>query len=307
MECSICPRNCRVNRNEGAIGYCGMSNKLKVARAALHMWEEPVISGNQGSGTIFFSGCPLRCVYCQNHDIAIGKAGKEITEDRLVEIFFELKEKGAHNINLVTPTHYIPQIRKALSRAKSQNLGLPVVYNTGSYEHSESLRQLEGLIDIYLPDMKYFSVKLGKKYSNAPDYFDMAAKAIREMVRQTGTPWFYKENNREKIFEYSDEELLMGGGVIVRHLLLPGCVEDSKKVIKYLYETYGTKIFISIMNQYTPLEATGHFPELGRKVTEQEYEEVVDYAVSIGVENGFIQEGDTASESFIPVFDNEGV
>lgn len=309
MGCRLCPRNCGADRDAGETGYCGMGSRLTAARAALHMWEEPVISGRNGSGAIFFSGCPLRCVFCQNHDIAAGKRGKEITVERLVEIFFELKEKGANNINLVTPTHYIPQLREAITRAKKAGFPLPFIYNTGGYEKPESLKLLEGLIDVYLPDLKYMSPVISRKYSNAGDYFSAASEAIREMFRQTGAPAFYREGNLSENVEYDGEEenILIRKGVLIRHLILPGEIQDSKNIIKYIYDTYGNHVFISIMNQYTPLANVNAFPELSRKVTEQEYDEVVNYAIDIGVENGFIQEGDTAKESFIPEFDNEGV
>lgn len=286
-----------------------MDSTIRVARAALHMWEEPVISGTRGSGTVFFSGCPLRCVFCQNHQIAIGNVGKEISVERLVEIFFELKEQGANNINLVTPSHYVPQLVRALEQAKNQRLDIPIVYNTGSYETVESLKMLDGLIDIYLPDCKYYAPEISVRYARAEDYFETADKAIEEMVRQTGAPVFVRESDAHT--QVSDwemyEDALMRRGVIVRHLLLPGCVEDSKNIIKYLYEKFGNQIFISIMNQYTPLKNAENYPELMRKVTEEEYDEIVDYAIDLGVEQGFIQEGDTAEESFIPEFDCNGI
>ena len=236
------------------------------ARAALHMWEEPVISGKNGSGAVFFSGCPLRCVFCQNHNIAIGKSGKEISMERLVEIFFELEEKGANNINLVTPTHFVPQIREAIIRAKKQGFRLPFVYNTGSYEKVETLKSLEGLIDIYLPDMKYYSAELANRYAKAPDYFEVAAAAVQEMFRQTGTPQFYREGNLSENVEYTGEEedVLMRKGLILRHLILPGNTEDSKKVLDYAWHTYGNHIYFSIMNQYTPV-GEQRFEELSRK------------------------------------------
>ena len=298
--CNLCPRNCFVDRTEGKTGYCGQTDKIYVARAALHMWEEPCISGKEGSGTVFFCGCPLRCIFCQNHIIALGKEkngekiGKEIDVLRLKEIFLELQNKGANNINLVTGTHYIPQIMEALQIAKAEGLIIPVVYNTSGYEKVESLRMLEGLIDIYLPDMKYVSRELAKEYSNASDYFDVAAKALAEMVRQVGEPEF-------------DTKGYLRKGVIVRHLVLPGTTKDSKAVLKYLWETYGNGIYISIMNQYTPMEQIKNHPLLSRKVTKREYQKVVDYALSLGWENGFIQEGETAKESFIPGFYGEGV
>lgn len=295
--CTLCPRNCAADRENGEIGICGQTNELKVARAALHFWEEPCISGTQGSGTVFFSGCSLHCIYCQNQDIANGTAGKVISEGRLSEIFLELQEKGAHNINLVTPGHFIPQIIRALELAKKNGLGLPVVYNTSSYEHVETIKMLEGIVDIYLPDLKYISEELSGRYSHARDYSKRAKAAIAEMVRQTGPAVFFGET----------EEGLMRKGTIVRHLILPGCIEDSKEVVRYLYETYGNAVYISIMNQFTPLSYLNEYPQLNRKITEEEYDEVVDYAISLGVENGFIQEGETAEESFIPEFNGEGV
>lgn len=295
--CRLCPRSCGVRREAGEHGVCGQTDRLKAARAALHYWEEPCISGTAGSGTVFFSGCNLHCVFCQNRSISDGTAGKNITTERLSEIFLELQEKGADNINLVTPGHFVPQIAEALERAKKNGMSLPVVYNTGSYEYVETLRQMEGLVDIYLPDFKYMDDALGQRYSHAGDYSVVAKAAITEMVRQTGSA----------VFEYGDEDGLMKRGTIVRHLVLPGCVEDSKAVIRYLYETYGDRIYISIMNQFTPMPGLEDYPEFNRKVTEEEYGEVVDYAISLGVERGFIQEGDTAEESFIPAFDGEGV
>lgn len=234
-NCNLCPRHCHADRLGGSVGYCGETAALRAARASLHMWEEPCISKDTGSGTVFFSGCSLRCVFCQNHDIAVGNIGKEISTDRLTDIFLELEQKGAANINLVTPTHFIPQIITALTAAKKRGLSLPVVYNTGGYEEVNSLKSLEGLVDLWLPDMKYMSSEISAKYSNAPDYFLYASKALAEMVRQAG-----------------EADLKACRGVIVRHLILPGCIEDSKNIIRYLYETYGDRIYLSIMNQYTP-------------------------------------------------------
>lgn len=292
--CVLCPRNCRVDRRSGKRGYCGMPGEIYAARAALHMWEEPCISGEEGSGTVFFSGCPLRCIYCQNRKIALGDTGKPITLSRLCDIFFELKEKGANNINLVTPTHYADKIAVAIEMAKNKNIGIPFVYNTGNYEKVETLKMLEGLIDIYLPDFKYYSPDIAKQYSNAPDYYEYAMKGLKEMYRQTGKPEF-------------DERMMMRKGIIVRHLVLPGHTKDSKKVIESVYKEFGDNVYISIMNQYTPLEEMKSDKLLGRKLTQAEYDEVVDYAIDIGVENGFIQEGETAKESFIPSFECEGI
>ena len=296
MGCDICPRNCKKERQEGNVssyGYCQVSVLPKVARAALHFWEEPCISGEEGSGTVFFSGCNLRCVYCQNVEIAAGVRGKTITVKRLSEIFLELQDKGANNINLVTPSHYYPQIKEALLLVR-EKLHIPMIANTSSYDSVEALREMEGLIDIYLADYKYADSTLAKKYSHAEDYPQVAAEALKEMFRQVGEPEF-------------DERGIMKKGMIIRHLLLPGCGEDSKAVLKFLYDTFGDSVFISIMNQYTPLPHVEKFPELNRGITEEEYEEIVDYAIDLGIENGFVQEGETAEESFIPAFDGGGV
>lgn len=297
MKCDLCPRKCLVDRKKGEKGICGQTENLKVARAALHFWEEPCISGDAGSGAVFFSGCPLHCVFCQNENIANGTVGKEISLERLVDIFLELQEKKANNINLVTPGHFVPQIVKALDQARMEGLTLPVVYNTSSYETVDTIKMLDGYVDIYLPDFKYMSPVLSKKYSHAPDYAEVAKAAIAEMVRQTG----------KAVFVNGDEDNLILRGTIVRHLTLPGCMEDSMQILKYLHETYGDTIYISIMNQFTPLSNLEKYPELNRKITDEEYEALVDYAIEIGIENGFIQEGDTAEESFIPAFDCEGV
>ncbi len=293
QACNICPRNCQANRLSGQTGFCGMPASIQVARASLHMWEEPCISGTNGSGTVFFTGCNLKCVFCQNHTIAIQKKGRELSVEQLSDLFLTLQDKGAHNINLVTPSHYIPGIAQALTLAKNRGLTLPIVYNTGGYDSVEALSMLEGLVDVYLPDFKYVSSILSERYSHASNYFEVAKVSLTEMFRQVGTPVF------------QDDMLVKG--VVVRHLLLPGCVEDSKAVIKYLYQTYGNNIFLSIMNQYTPLPHVAAFPEINRKVTPEEYDELVDYAIRLGVENGFIQEGDTAEESFIPDFDFTGL
>lgn len=295
QDCTLCPRDCHANRKSGQLGYCGQSAEITAARAALHFWEEPCISGSKGSGTVFFSGCSLRCVFCQNHDIALGAKGKTVSLDRLGEIFMELQEQGAHNINLVTPSHFIPQIRHALIKAKSMGLTLPIVYNTGSYENVSSLRMLEGLIDIYLPDLKYYSPELSNAYSHAPDYFEKATSAIAEMFRQVGRPQFDENSG------------LMKKGVIVRHLLLPGQTKDSKKILRYLHGTYQNDICVSIMNQYTPLPHVSAIPELNRRVTSAEYDRIVRFAEAIGIEQGFVQEGSAADESFIPPFNYEGI
>ncbi len=295
--CTLCPRYCNVDRENGEKGICGQSSQIKAARAALHFWEEPCISGTNGSGTVFFSGCSLHCVFCQNEEIANGTVGKLISVERLAEIFFELEKQGAHNINLVTPGHFMPQIREALILAKKRGLKLPIVYNTSSFESVEALKSMEGLVDIYLPDFKYMDNELAKKYSHAKDYPQKAKAAIAEMVRQTGEPCFDEQG----------EDGLIKRGTIVRHLTLPGCLNDSKAILKYLYDTYGNQIYISIMNQFTPLSNVAAYPQLNRKITEEEYEELVDYAIELGIEQGFIQEGETAEESFIPDFNCTGI
>ena len=291
-RCMLCPRKCGVDRRNRT-GYCGQSDKLYAAKAYLHMWEEPCISGESGSGTVFFSGCNLRCVYCQNREIAAGHSGFEITTKRLSQIFLELQDKGANNINLVTPTHYVPHIIHALDASRGE-LEIPVVYNCGGYESVETLRMLEGYVDIYLPDFKYIDSAIAKKYSFAQDYPDIAKSAVAEMVRQVGECMF-------------DKNGIMKKGVIVRHLVLPSYTENSKRVIEYLHKTYGDSIYMSIMNQYTPMEYVKNYPEINKKLTTAEYDKVLDFAVGIGVENAFVQEGGTVSESFIPIFDGEGI
>lgn len=292
-NCTLCPRNCRTNRYTG-VGYCGQSEKIKLARAALHYYEEPFISGTNGSGAVFFSGCNLGCVFCQNQSVSHEGIGKEISVERLSDIFMELQEQKAHNINLVTPTHFIPQIIQAIIKARQSGLSIPVVYNTSSYEKPESIRLLEGYIDVYLPDFKYWDDELAGKYSKAPNYRDIAINAIENMIKQ-------------KPVQVKDNDGLLKEGVIVRHMVLPGHTKDSMKIIEYLYSTYKNNISISLMSQYTPLPHVSGYPELNRKVRKREYEKVVDYALSLGVENAFIQEGDTAKDSFIPEFNYEGV
>jgi putative pyruvate formate lyase activating enzyme len=276
---------------------------IYAARAALHMWEEPCISGENGSGAVFFSGCTLKCVFCQNKEISGGN-GRITDISHLADIFLNLQEQRANNINLVTPTMYTMQIIEAVKLAKQKGLRLPIVYNTSGYERVETLKMLEGIVDVYLPDMKYYSSALSAKYSGAEDYFEAAAAALDEMVRQTGKAQFADKETAE---EKGIEEGVMCRGVIVRHLILPNHTKDSKNVIKYLYEKYKNDIFISIMNQYTPLPHVASYPELNRKITKREYDAVVDYAIDLGVTNGFIQENGTAAESFIPAFDYSGM
>lgn len=294
-DCTICPRQCHADRLAGQTGFCGQTWELKAARAALHFWEEPCISGTCGSGTVFFTGCSLQCAFCQNHSIALGKSGQMISLERLAEIFLALQEKGAANINLVTAGHFLPQIAYSLELARDKGLTLPIVYNTGSYEKPETLRLLEGLVDIYLPDLKYHSPELSDKYSQAPDYFEKASAAIAEMYRQVGSSVFDPDTG------------LMLRGIIVRHLILPGQSRDSKHILRYLYNTYKNDIYVSIMNQFTPLAESFLPAELNRRVTATEYEKILSFAERIGIEKGFYQEGDTAEESFIPPFDLEGI
>ena len=294
--CMLCPRQCQIKREEGKRGFCGESDLVRLSRAALHMWEEPCISGTNGSGAVFFSGCTLRCVYCQNYHIANSEVGKTVSVERLSEIFLELQEQGANNINLVTPGQYVPHIIRAVEQARRQGLAVPIVYNTGSYENVDTIKALEGIVDIYLPDFKYLDPEHAKKYSGAEDYPEVAKAALEEMVRQTGNPVF-------------NDVGIMTKGVIVRHLLLPGCLRDARRIVKYLYETYGDQIYMSLMNQYTPLDTLNRekYPELAKKVTKKAYDVLVDYAIDLGVEQAFIQEGETAKESFIPDFSYEGV
>lgn len=290
MNCNLCPRKCNIDREE-KLGFCKVSNKIKIARASLHEWEEPCISGINGSGTVFFTGCSLKCVFCQNYVLSHENKGKEVTVEELSQIFLRLQDEKAHNINLVTPTHFVPQIIEALKLAKNSGLKIPIVYNTSGYENIETIKMLDGYIDVYLPDFKYFSNDLAKKYSGVSDYFENATLALTEMFKQVG--------------EFSlDEGGMIKRGMVVRHLILPGYIDDSKDVIAHIYDTFRDKIFISIMNQYTPLPHVKEFPEINRTITEEEYDEVIEFALSLGIENAFIQEGGTATESFIPDFED---
>lgn len=289
-NCLLCPRKCGINRRTGQTGVCGVLSEIKVARAALHYWEEPCISGKRGSGAVFFSGCSLHCVFCQNREISDGKAGKVISKERLSDIFMELADKGANNINLVTPGQYIPDIVWAVNNAKSRGMKLPIIYNTSGYENVTELKLLEGIVDVYLPDFKYMDSTLSAMYSRAKDYPSVAKQALSEMVRQ------------QPDVVIDDATGLIQKGVIVRQLLLPGHVNDAKAVLKYLYDTYHNHVYISMMSQFTPI-ALKDYPEINRTVTRREYERLVDYAIEIGITNAFIQEGDVAKDSFIPAFD----
>ncbi len=291
-KCTLCPRKCGVDRDE-ALGVCQVSSTVKVARAALHFWEEPCISGENGSGAVFFSGCPLHCVFCQNEEISHGKVGKEITTEELANIYLHLQKQGANNINLVTGTHYIPEIVESVNHAREQGLSIPIIYNTSGYETVESLKLLKGIVNAYLPDFKYWDEALASQYSHAKDYPDVVKSAIVEMVRQVGEPEF-------------NEEGFIQSGVIVRQLLLPGHTRDSKAILKYLHETFENRIYVSLMSQYTPMPHIAEkYPELNRRVTKREYEAVVGYALDLGIENAFIQDRKVAKESFIPKFGNE--
>lgn len=290
-KCILCPRECKVNRNNNELGYCKAKNKLKIGGYHLHMWEEPILTGEHGSGTIFFSYCNLGCVYCQNYDISLKSKGEEITIERFAEICIELQDMFASNINLVTPTHYIPLIRNGLILAKEKGLKIPIVYNTSGYEKKESLKLLEGLIDIYLPDFKYYDNSLGK-YSNVTNYFEVASLALEEMYRQVGKP-IYKNS-------------LLKKGVIVRHLVLPHHLEDSKKIISYLYSKYKDNIIISLMSQYTPVRKT-NYPELNEKISSRDYDELIDFAYDLGIRNCFVQDEESQNESFIPSFKGDNL
>ncbi len=291
-KCNLCQRNCLINRYKN-VGYCKQTNEIRIAKAALTYFEEPCISNEKGSGTIFFSGCNLGCIFCQNIKISKKNFGKNISSERLSEIMLELENEGAININLVTPTPHIIGIRDAIIKAKEKGLKIPIIYNTGTYENIESLKLLDGLIDVYLPDLKYYDDKYAIKYSNAPNYFETATKAIQEMYRQVGPIEFDKNGNIKK-------------GIIVRHLLLPSLKDDSKKIIKYLYDNYKDNIYLSIMNQYTVIKPL-KYKELNHKIKNKDYDEIIDYACNLGIKNAYCQLDNTSSKDFIPNFDLEGV
>lgn len=291
-NCMLCPRKCGINRKE-KVGYCGEKDEIRISRAALHFWEEPCISGERGSGTIFFCGCALKCSFCQNYDISRSRGGGVISVERLTEIFYELKNKGAHNINLVTPSHFAPSIVKAIDDAHARGFDLPFVWNVGGYESAETVRSLSGCADIFLTDFKYMSAETAQRYSNAPDYPEEAKEALCEMVNIAGKPVF-------------DSDGMMKRGVIVRVLVLPSHADEAIEICKYLYNSYGDGIYVSIMNQYTPLTSEKH-PELRRRLTTYEYQKVLAAAEKSGIINGFVQDGGTQKESFIPPFDLSGV
>lgn len=292
-KCNICPRNCSIDRSLHK-GYCNMEWNIKIAKAYLHKWEEPCISGKNGSGTVFFTGCNLKCVYCQNYKISQSNYGKTVTANELADIFINLQNKGAHNINLVSPTIYAYAIKEAILLARKKGMHLPVVYNSNAYESVNALKLLNGIIDIYLPDLKYYDDELSRKYSKAPYYFDYATKAILEMYRQVGIPQF-------------DKNGILKRGLIIRHLIIPGHVEDTKKILLWIRSNLPKDIYISLMGQYIPFYNAKKFPEINRKITMKEYEEAIDYFFEIGLENGFVQESSSASEEYIPDFDLEGL
>ncbi len=289
--CNICPRQCKADRKIGR-GFCGVSDRPMVAKAFLHKWEEPCISGTNGSGTVFFSGCNLKCVFCQNYDISQEYSGREISIEELSNIYLKLQQMGAHNINLVNPTHYAIQIRKSLEISSSLNI--PVIYNTNAYETIDGLKTVEGLVHVYLPDLKYMEESTAKKYSGAPNYFEVAYKAIKEMYRQVGGPVL-------------DENGLIIKGLIIRHLILPGLAGESIKILDYIKGNLPDDIYISLMSQYTPYYRAENYPEINRRITRREYDRVINHFFKLGFENGYVQDRESASCEFIPEFDFEGV
>ncbi len=292
-NCTLCPRMCGVDRYHDH-GVCGQGTDITAARAALHFWEEPCLSKDGGSGAVFFSGCTLKCCFCQNYSISQGGLGKSISPERLGEIFLELQEKGARNIDLITATHFLPSILPVLDKVKPY-LHIPVVYNCGGYERVETLRMLEGYVDVYLPDLKYFSSEVSKRYSAAPDYFQYASEAVQEMIRQCGEPVF-------------DRDGMLIKGVLIRHMVLPGQKEDSIRLLHWMKENLPEKKWlISLMSQYTPFFRAKEFPEINRRVTTYEYNKVLDTALYLGLDQGYMQERSSAKEEYTPPFDLEGV
>lgn len=295
--CYVCPHRCGVDRpanmsdTTGCFGSCGVGLAPIVARAGLHMWEEPVISGTKGSGTVFFSGCNLHCVFCQNYDISCKGFGKEITVERLKEIYHELIAQGAHNINLVTPTHFTEAVLQSLD----EPLPVPVVYNTSGFETQDTLRRLKGKVQIYLPDLKYSDDMAASKYSNAPYYFRIATEAIKEMYNQVGD-------------YHIDDNGIMTKGVIIRHLIMPGMPDNTKRIIDWVAANFKPRqVMFSLMHQYVPCGRANEYPEINRKVTDEEYKELENYLLQSTIEDGFVQEGDAACKDFIPCFDGTGV
>lgn len=288
-KCSICPLKCGVNRNKYS-GRCGASKNIKIALASLHYFEEPCISGKNGSGTVFFSNCNLKCVYCQNYKISHLGFGKEISISHLADIFLSQQERGANNINLVTPTMYVPHIISAIKIARSKGLSIPIIYNSSGYESIDTIKSLSGYIDVYLPDFKYYFSDIAKKYSNVENYFEIASSAILEMYKQVGDPVF-------------DSNGIIKRGMIIRHMILPNNVENSKMVLKWINDNLSNKVYISVMAQYFPTYKACEYPEINRKITAEELDLVWDYASSLGFENGFIQELGEHEEEYVPDFD----
>ena len=289
-KCSICPHMCGINRNNGQVGRCKSSNKVKIALYSVHDFEEPCVSGKNGSGTVFFSNCNMNCVFCQNYEISQQGKGKEITIERLAEIFLEQQNRNVNNINLVTPTSYVPQIIEAIKIARVNGLKIPIVYNTNGYENIETLKMLEGYIDIYLPDLKYAENNLGLEYSKVKNYFEIATTAIKEMYRQVGSPKLNNDGIIEK-------------GLIIRHLILPNNIENSKKVLKWIKENMDKDVYVSVMAQYFPTYKAKQIENINRKLTKEEYEEIENYLYDLDIENGYIQELGEHEEEYVPKWD----
>lgn len=288
-SCRLCPRECGVDRLSGKSGFCGACKKVRIARAALHFWEEPCISGDTGSGTVFFSNCTMKCVYCQNYEVSTNNLGYEVTIEGLADIFLDLQKQGANNINLVTPTHYVPQLIKALDIAKHNGMSLPVVYNTGGYESVRTIEMLNGYVDIYMPDFKYYNDDIAVKYSNAYNYRETVIKALDAMYKAVGKPVF-------------DENGIMQKGMVIRHLMLPNLLNDTVHIINHINKKFGNNVYFSLMSQYTPIRYIEDIPSLNEKLDMKKYDEAVKLCERLGMENVFLQEGEAASESFIPEF-----
>lgn len=293
-KCEACPRYCRVNRETGQRGYCKCDNKIKVALVSTHYFEEPCISQRNGSGTIFFSNCNLNCIYCQNYEISQDGKGLEITTERLAEIFIEQQERGVNNINLVTPTMYVYQIIDAIKIAKKQGLIIPVVYNTNGYENVETIKMLDGLIDIYLPDLKYFSDNIAIKYSNAPNYFERATASIKEMYKQVGNTEFNEDGTLKK-------------GVIIRHLILPNHIQNTKNILKWIKENMPEEVLVSVMAQYFPTHKAKNDKLINRKINNKEYKEIEKYLYTLNIKNGYMQDLGKHEEEYVPKFDMRNV
>ena len=290
ISCNICPHNCEINRLNGEVGRCKATDKVKVALASIHKFEEPCISGEKGSGTVFFSNCNLRCIFCQNYKISQLGLGKEISIEELADIFIDEQNKNVENINLVTPTMYVYQIIEAIKIARSKGLYIPIVYNSNGYENVETIKKLKGYIDIYLPDLKYSNDKISYKYSGIKHYFESATAAIKEMYNQVGNPVL-------------DENGIMKKGLIIRHLVLPNNLQNSKDILKWINDNIDKKVFVSIMAQYFPTHKSNQFPEINRKLTKEEYEEIEDYLYSLDLDNGYIQELGEHEEEYVPDFE----